>query len=91
MLDMTTLRKLHEQLNQDAKARAIALYALFEGMEVPEVQYSANVTVGNRTKTGRLSCREVTVTIRRLGSRSFIVFDYPQDALAKLNRQEVAA
>lgn len=90
MLDMTTLRKLHEQLNQDAKARAIALYALFEGMEVPEVQYSANVTVGNRTRIGRLSCREVTVTIRRLGSRSFIIWDYPQDALSHL-RKEVAA
>lgn len=88
MFDVTALEV---QLNQDAIIRAIELYALFENMEVPEVQYAANVKVGSRTETGSLSYREVTVSIRRLGARSFLIWDYPQDALKKVQQQEVAA
>lgn len=88
MLDMTTLRKLHDQLNQDAIDRALALYALFENMPLAEVRHSAVARVTSRRKTGRIGSREVSVTIKWLGERRFIIWDIPHQALAKL---EVAA
>lgn len=89
MLDIATLRKLHDQLNRDAIERAIALYALFEDMSLAEAQHSAKAIVTSRFKARRLAYREVRVSISWLGERCFLIWDRPQVALAKV--QEVAA
>jgi hypothetical protein len=88
MLDIATL---DEQLSKDAIQRAIALYALFENIEILEARHSAHAVVISRTQTGSLSNREVTVSVAWSGPRSFLIWDYPHDALMTLSRQEVAA
>lgn len=83
MPDPTTL---DEQLSKDAVARAINLYALFENIEILEARHSARATVGSRTEDGRLSYREVTVSVAWSRPRSFLIMDYPHDALETLQK-----